>query len=88
MCGSGVINVQCIAARICECGEIVVNMLGVHGVYLLRLWGIYVLYVVYPLYTCVIPVVFVWCVFVIVWCVVMHVSYVWYRCVVCEFHVG
>lgn len=52
MCGSGVINVQCIAARICECGEIVVNMLGVHGVYFLRLWGIYVLYVVYPLHTC------------------------------------
>lgn len=43
------IYVQCVVVCIGECGEIGVNRLSVHGVYLSRGWCICVLCVVYPL---------------------------------------
>ena len=46
-----VIYVQCVVC-IGECGEIGVNRLSVHGVYLSRGWCICVLCVVYPLCIC------------------------------------
>ena len=91
MCGLGVIYVQCVLVCIGECGEIGLNRLSVHGVYLSRGWCICVLCVVYPLcihgvnlcYTC-LCVVFV---FDIVWCV-YGACLVCVMCICCVFYVG